>query len=86
MSVYAKSFVQLVDISQIFFCWTHLIFRSISHSYNFSFNPFEFLYGTSDPQWPGGGHSASVVIHLPPTSEVDGSNPRLYVGKLVVAY
>ena len=27
-----------------------------------------------------------MVIHLPPTSEVGGLNPKPYVGKLVVAY
>ena len=27
-----------------------------------------------------------MVTHLPPTSKVNGSNPRPYVGKLVVAY
>ena len=32
------------------------------------------------------GHSGAVVTHSPPTSEVSGSNPRPYVGKLVVAY
>ena len=31
-------------------------------------------------------HEGAVVTHLPPTSEVGGSNPRPYVGKLVVAY
>ena len=30
------------------------------------------------------GHGDVVVTHLPPTSEVSGSNPRPYVGKLVV--
>ena len=33
-----------------------------------------------------GGHGGEVVTHSPPTSEVSGSNPRPYVGKLVVAY
>ena len=33
-----------------------------------------------------GGHSGTVVIYLPPTSDVGCSNPRPYVGKLVVAY
>ena len=32
------------------------------------------------------GHSDAVVTHSPPTSEVSGSNPRPYVGKLAVAY
>ena len=32
------------------------------------------------------GHGGAVVKHLPPTSEVSGSNPETYVGKLVVAY
>ena len=32
------------------------------------------------------GHGGAVVTHLPPTSEVGGSNPGPYVGKLVVAY
>ena len=31
-------------------------------------------------------HSGVVVIYSPPTSEVGGSNPSPYVGKLVVAY
>ena len=30
-------------------------------------------------------HSDAVVTHSPPTSEVWGSNPEPYVGKLVVA-
>ena len=30
-------------------------------------------------------HGDTVVTHLPPTSEVGSSNPRPYVGKLVVA-
>ena len=33
-----------------------------------------------------GGHGRAVVTHLPPTSEVSGSNPRPYLGKWVVAY
>ena len=32
------------------------------------------------------GHCGPVVTHSPPTSEVCGSNPAPYVGKLVVAY
>ena len=32
------------------------------------------------------GHGDAVVTHSPPTSEVGGSNPESYVGKLVVAY
>ena len=32
------------------------------------------------------GHGGAVVTHSPPTSEVCSSNPRPYVGKLVVAY
>ena len=32
------------------------------------------------------GHGDTVVTHSPPTSEVSGSNPGPYVGKLVVAY
>ena len=32
------------------------------------------------------GHGGAVVTYLPPTSEVDGSYPGPYVGKLVVAY
>ena len=32
------------------------------------------------------GHGGAVVTHSPPTSEVWGSNPGPYVGKLVVAY
>ena len=32
------------------------------------------------------GHGGAVVTHSAPTSEVCGSNPRPYVGKLVVAY
>ena len=32
------------------------------------------------------GHSGTVVTYLPPTSEVCGSNPGPYVGKLVLAY
>ena len=31
-----------------------------------------------------GGHNNTVVTHSPPTSEVSGSNPGPYVGKLVV--
>ena len=31
-----------------------------------------------------GGHSGTVVTHLPPISEVSGSNPGSYVEKLVV--
>ena len=34
----------------------------------------------------GGTGVSGVVTDLPPTSEVCGSNPRPYVGKLVVAY
>ena len=33
-----------------------------------------------------GGHGGAVVTHSPPTSEVGGSHPGPYVGKLVVAY
>ena len=33
-----------------------------------------------------GGHGGDVVTHLPPTSEVCGSNPGPSAGKLVVAY
>ena len=32
------------------------------------------------------GHGGAVVTHSPPTSEVGGSNPELYVGKMVVSY
>ena len=32
------------------------------------------------------GQGGTVVTHSPPTSEVGGSNPGRYVGKLVVAY
>ena len=32
------------------------------------------------------GNGGAVVTYLPPTSEVGGSNPGPYVGKLVVAY
>ena len=32
------------------------------------------------------GHGGVVVTHSPPTSEVCGSNPRPYVGKLVDVY
>ena len=35
---------------------------------------------------PSQGHGGAVVIPLPPTSEVGGSNPGPYVGKLVVTY
>ena len=31
-------------------------------------------------------HGGVVITHSPPTSEVDGSNPRPYVGKLVIVY
>ena len=31
-------------------------------------------------------YSGAVVAHSPPTSEVCGSNPRPYVGKLLVAF
>ena len=31
-----------------------------------------------------GGHGGAVVTYSPLTSEVSGSNPRPYVGKLVV--
>ena len=31
-------------------------------------------------------HSGAVVTHSPPASEVSWSNPRPYVGKLVVSY
>ena len=34
----------------------------------------------------GGKHGGAVVTHFPPTSEVGGSKPGPYVGKLVVAY
>ena len=34
----------------------------------------------------GWGHGGAVVTHSPPTSEVSGSNPEPYVGKLVVSY
>ena len=33
-----------------------------------------------------GGHGGTVVTHLSPISEVCGSDPRFYVGKLMVAY
>ena len=33
-----------------------------------------------------GGHSGAVVTHSPPTSEAGGSNPKPYVGKMVVSY
>ena len=33
-----------------------------------------------------GAMVAHVVTHLPPTSEVGGSNPGLYMGKLIVSY
>ena len=33
-----------------------------------------------------GGHGGTTVTHLPPHSEVGGSNPRPDEGKLVVAY
>ena len=33
----------------------------------------------------GLGQGGAVVTHSPPTSEVGGSNPGLYVGKLAVA-
>ena len=32
------------------------------------------------------GHGGAVVAHMSPTSEVDGSNPGPYVGKMVVSY
>ena len=32
------------------------------------------------------GLDGAVVTHSPPTSEVSGSNPRPYLGNLVVAY
>ena len=32
------------------------------------------------------GQGGTLVTHSPPTSEVGGSNPGPYVGKLVVAY
>ena len=32
------------------------------------------------------GHEGIVVKRLPPISEVSGSNPGSYMGKLVVAY
>ena len=31
----------------------------------------------------GGGHGGVLVTHLPPTSEVHGSKPEPYVGKMV---
>ena len=31
-------------------------------------------------------HGGVVVTHSPPTSEVGGSNPKPYVGKMVIAY
>ena len=31
-------------------------------------------------------HGGVVITHSAPTSEVGGSNPRPYVGKLVIAY
>ena len=31
-------------------------------------------------------HHGTVVTHLSPTYDVGGLNPRLYVGKLIVAY
>ena len=33
-----------------------------------------------------GDHGGAVVTHSPPISEVGGSNPRPYVGKLAAAY
>ena len=46
---------------------------------------------TTEYLWVFDGHlsffpGATVVTHLPPTSEVCGSNPGPSVGKLVVAY
>ena len=35
---------------------------------------------------PETGHSGAVVTHSAPTSDVGGSNPGRYVGKLAVAY
>ena len=32
------------------------------------------------------GHSVALVTHLPSTCEVGGSNPRPYMGKMVVSY
>ena len=32
------------------------------------------------------GHGGTLVTHSPPTSEVGGSNPEPYVGKMVVSY
>ena len=40
----------------------------------------------SGKKWNYTGHRCAVVTHLPSTSEVGGSNPKLYVGKLVVSY
>ena len=40
-----------------------------------------FIMGIIITFW---GHSGSVVTHLPPTSEASGSNPKPYVGKMVV--
>ena len=37
-------------------------------------------------QLNGRGHGGPVVTHSPANSEVGGSNPGPYVGKLVVAY
>ena len=34
----------------------------------------------------GEGHGGTVLTHLPPTSEVSGSNSRPYVGKLLFLY
>ena len=32
------------------------------------------------------GHGGAVVTYSPPTTEVGGSNPEPYVGKMVVSY
>ena len=32
------------------------------------------------------GHGGAVVTHSPPISEVGGSNPKLYVRRMVVSY
>ena len=33
-----------------------------------------------------GGQGGTVITHSPPTSEVGGSNPEPYVGKMLVSY
>ena len=49
-------------------------------------NSYVLVSSVSFLQLPIRVHGGTVLTHSPPTSEVGGSNPGPYVGKLVIAY